>query len=118
MVSKINYPLQVLDKWNIDFTQGGQADGVEGLLIIAGSQSPSSHISGQVFSYGTAGTIDSQVLCKSLIKSFYWKQLVMIFFIFLAYGPRFLLTHVVDADNKDDASTGFNLQYNQIPCEG
>lgn len=75
---------------------GGQADGVEGLLVIAGSQSPSSHISGQVFSYGTAGTIDSQVL---------------------SYGPRFLLTHVVDADNQDAASTGFNLQYNQIPCE-
>ena len=113
----MNYPLQFTNKWNIAFTQGGQADGVEGLLVIAGSQSPSSHISGQVFSYGTAGTIDSQVLCKSLMKTISYIQLIMLFLHFLAYGPRFLLTHVVDADNKDAASTGFNLQYNQIPCE-
>ena len=35
-------------------------------MIVAGSQSTSAHISGQVFSYGTAGTIDTAVLCKSI----------------------------------------------------
>lgn len=33
-----------------------------------------------------------------------------------SYGPRFILSHVVESASASTTATGFNLQWNQLPC--